>query len=635
MESNNNYGAENIQVLEGLQAVRKRPGMYIGSTGPTGLHHLVWEIVDNSIDEALAGFADRIHVEILPGELIRVSDNGRGIPVDVHPKTKVSTVETILTVLHAGGKFNNDSYKVSGGLHGVGAAVVNALSSSLVVEVSRNNTLYRQEFAYGNAVSDLIDTKVPTTGTGTTITFEFDRSIFAECEAYDFETLRVRVQQLAFLNKGLTISIVDKRQTEHVEHIYRYEGGLNEYVAFLNGQKARINKETIYIETTAENTTVELAMLYNDTYTPNILSFANNILTKEGGMHEDGLKLALSRVISKYATDNNLIKKTDQILGEDTREGLIAVLSVKLPEPQFEGQTKTKLGNPYVRPLVSRLVGEGLEKFLLENPQTAKAIVEKCLMASKARLAARRAKEATRRKSPLDNLGFASKLADCRNKSPENTELYIVEGDSAGGSAKQGRNSEFQAILPLRGKVLNVEKERLDKVLANNELKSLFLAIGCGVASDFNADNARYHKIIIMTDADVDGAHIRTLLLTFFFRHMPELINRGYVYIAQPPLFKVQQGKKINYIYKENELEPLLAQLDGKYTIQRYKGLGEMNPEQLWETTMNPKNRTLLKVGINDAALADQTFDMLMGDNVEPRREFIQENAKFVKNLDI
>ncbi len=635
MESNNNYGAENIQVLEGLQAVRKRPGMYIGSTGPTGLHHLVWEIVDNSIDEALAGFADRIHVEILPGELIRVSDNGRGIPVDVHPKTKVSTVETILTVLHAGGKFNNDSYKVSGGLHGVGAAVVNALSSSLVVEVSRNNTLYRQEFAYGNAVSDLIDTKVSTTHTGTTITFEFDRSIFAECEAYDFETLRVRVQQLAFLNKGLTISIVDKRQPEAEEHTYRYEGGLNEYVAFLNGQKARINKETIYIETTAENTTVELAMLYNDTYIPNILSFANNILTKEGGMHEDGLKLAISRVISKYATDNNLIKKTDQILGEDTREGLIAVLSVKLPEPQFEGQTKTKLGNPYVRPLVSRLVGEGLEKFLLENPQTAKAIVEKCLMASKARLAARRAKEATRRKSPLDNLGFASKLADCRNKSPENTELYIVEGDSAGGSAKQGRNSEFQAILPLRGKVLNVEKERLDKILANNELKSLFLATGCGVASDFNADNARYHKIIIMTDADVDGAHIRTLLLTFFFRHMPELINRGYVYIAQPPLFKVQQGKKINYIYKENELEPLLAQLEGKYTIQRYKGLGEMNPEQLWETTMNPKNRTLLKVGINDAALADQTFDMLMGDNVEPRREFIQENAKFVKNLDI
>lgn len=635
MESNNNYGAENIQVLEGLQAVRKRPGMYIGSTGPTGLHHLVWEIVDNSIDEALAGFADRIHVEILPGELIRVSDNGRGIPVDVHPKTKVSTVETILTVLHAGGKFNNDSYKVSGGLHGVGAAVVNALSSSLVVEVSRNNTLYRQEFAYGNAVSDLIDTKTPTTDTGTTITFEFDRSIFAECGAYDFETLRVRVQQLAFLNKGLTISIVDKRQAEHEEFIYRYEGGLNEYVAFLNGQKVRINKEIIYIDTTAENTTVELAMLYNDTYTPNILSFANNILTKEGGMHEDGLKLAISRVISKYATDNNLIKKTDQILGEDTREGLIAVLSVKLPEPQFEGQTKTKLGNPYVRPLVSRLVGEGLEKFLLENPQTAKAIVEKCLMASKARLAARRAKEATRRKSPLDNLGFASKLADCRNKSPENTELYIVEGDSAGGSAKQGRNSEFQAILPLRGKVLNVEKERLDKVLANNELKSLFLAIGCGVSSDFNADNARYHKIIIMTDADVDGAHIRTLLLTFFFRHMPELINRGYVYIAQPPLFKVQQGKKINYIYKENELEPLLAQIEGKYTIQRYKGLGEMNPEQLWETTMNPKNRTLLQVGINDAALADQTFDMLMGDNVEPRREFIQENAKFVKNLDI
>ena len=635
MENKNNYGAENIQILEGLEAVRKRPGMYIGSTGPTGLHHLVWEIVDNSIDEALAGFADRIHVEILPGELIRVSDNGRGIPVDVHPKTGVSTVETILTVLHAGGKFNNDSYKVSGGLHGVGAAVVNALSSSLVVEVKRNQTTYRQEFAYGNAVSGLIDTKVPSESTGTAVTFEFDRSIFAECESYDFETLRVRVQQLAFLNKGLTISIADKRQTEVKEHVYRYEGGLNEYAAFLNGQKMRINKETIYIDTTAENTNVELALLYNDTYSTNILSFANNILTKEGGMHEDGLKLALSRVISKYAQDNNLIKKSDQILGEDTREGLIAILSVKLGEPQFEGQTKTKLGNPYVRPLVSRLVGEGLERFLLENPQTAKAIVEKCLTASRARIAARRAKEATRRKNPLDNLGFASKLADCRDKSPENTELYIVEGDSAGGSAKQGRNSEFQAILPLRGKVLNVEKERLERILANNELKSLFLAIGCGVGDEFNAGQARYHKIIIMTDADVDGAHIRTLLLTFFFRYMRELIERGYVYIAQPPLFKVQQGKKIHYIYKENELEPLLAQIEGKTSIQRYKGLGEMNPEQLWETTMNPKNRTLLKVNIEDAILADQTFDMLMGDNVEPRREFIQENAEFVKNLDI
>lgn len=635
MENKNNYGAENIQILEGLEAVRKRPGMYIGSTGPTGLHHLVWEIVDNSIDEALAGFADRIHVEILPGELIRVSDNGRGIPVDVHPKTGVSTVETILTVLHAGGKFNNDSYKVSGGLHGVGAAVVNALSSSLVVEVKRNQTTYRQEFAYGNAVSGLIDTKVPSEGTGTAVTFEFDRSIFAECESYDFETLRVRVQQLAFLNKGLTISIADKRQTEVKEHVYRYEGGLNEYAAFLNGQKMRINKETIYIDTTAENTTVELALLYNDTYSTNILSFANNILTKEGGMHEDGLKLALSRVISKYAQDNNLIKKSDQILGEDTREGLIAILSVKLGEPQFEGQTKTKLGNPYVRPLVSRLVGEGLERFLLENPQTAKAIVEKCLTASRARIAARRAKEATRRKNPLDNLGFASKLADCRDKSPVNTELYIVEGDSAGGSAKQGRNSEFQAILPLRGKVLNVEKERLERILANNELKSLFLAIGCGVGDEFNAGQARYHKIIIMTDADVDGAHIRTLLLTFFFRYMRELIERGYVYIAQPPLFKVQHGKKIHYIYKENELEPLLAQIEGKTSIQRYKGLGEMNPEQLWETTMNPKNRTLLRVNIEDAILADQTFDMLMGDNVEPRREFIQENAEFVKNLDI
>lgn len=635
MENKNNYGAENIQILEGLEAVRKRPGMYIGSTGPTGLHHLVWEIVDNSIDEALAGYADRIHVEILPGELIKVSDNGRGIPVDVHPKTGVSTVETILTVLHAGGKFNNDSYKVSGGLHGVGAAVVNALSSSLVVEVKRNQTTYRQEFAYGNAVSGLIDTKEPSTSTGTSVTFEFDRSIFAECEAYDFETLRVRVQQLAFLNKGLTISIADKRQSEPKEHTYRYEGGLNEYAAFLNGQKIRINKETIYIDTTAENTTVELALLYNDTYSTNILSFANNILTKEGGMHEDGLKLALSRVISKYAQDNNLIKKSDQILGEDTREGLIAILSVKLGEPQFEGQTKTKLGNPYVRPLVSRLVGEGLERYLLENPQTAKAIVEKCLTASRARIAARRAKEATRRKNPLDNLGFASKLADCRNKSPENTELYIVEGDSAGGSAKQGRNSEFQAILPLRGKVLNVEKERLERILANNELKSLFLAIGCGVGDEFNAGQARYHKIIIMTDADVDGAHIRTLLLTFFFRYMRELIERGYVYIAQPPLFKVQSGKKIHYIYKENELEPLLASIEGKTSIQRYKGLGEMNPEQLWETTMNPKNRTLLKVNIEDAILADQTFDMLMGDNVEPRREFIQENAEFVKNLDI
>ena len=631
--NNNSYNAENIQVLEGLEAVRKRPGMYIGSTGERGLHHLVWEIVDNSIDESMVGYASEINLEIQKGNIIRVIDDGRGIPVDIHTKTKKSAVETILTVLHAGGKFDGKSYKVSGGLHGVGASVVNALSSWFRVTIRRNGLLYQQEYKRGIPQNDL---KVigTSTHTGTEIEFLADPEVFTETTTYDFETLRNRIQELAFLNRHIKISIEDQRGETPVRFDYQYEGGIEEYVKFLNSNKGIVHPEIVYAQKEVDNITVEMSLQYNDSYSTNIFSFTNNIHTHEGGMHEDGFKLALTRVIGNYAKDNNILKKDESFIGEDTREGLTAIISVKHPNPQFEGQTKTKLGNPEVRQIVSQIVGESLERFLLENPAAAKAIMDKVLMASRARIAARKAKEATRRKSPLDMLGFASKLADCRNRKPEESEIYIVEGDSAGGSAKQGRDSAFQAILPLRGKVLNVEKARLDKALSNKEILSMIQAFGTGIGEDFDITKARYHKIVIMTDADVDGAHIRTLMLTFLFRYMKPLIDFGYVYVAQPPLYKVQSGKRIEYVYDEERLRIALEQMGGRPTIQRYKGLGEMNPEQLWETTMDPKSRTLLQVSLKDAMNADAVFTMLMGEEVEPRKNFIQENAVYASNID-
>ncbi len=628
-----NYDASNIQILEGLEAVRKRPGMYIGSTGSRGLHHLVWEIVDNSIDEALGGYATTIRLELLPGDIVRVTDDGRGIPVDLHPKTNRPAVETILTTLHSGGKFDGKSYKVSGGLHGVGASVVNALSEWYLVEIHRDNKSYQQRYERGVPVTD-VNIIGESNHTGTIITFKADHLVFSETLVYEYEILRNRIQQLAFLNKGIKITISDLRTEHIVEQTYHYEGGIIEYVSFLNLNKGRVNQEIIYTEKEVDGVTLEIAMQYNDSYATNLYSFANNIPTHEGGMHEDGFKMALTRVLNKYASDNNLLKKDDSFLGEDTREGLTAIVSVKHPNPQFEGQTKTKLGNPEVRQITSQIVGEGLERYLLENPNDAKAIIEKSLMAARARIAAKKAREATRRKSPLDQLGFASKLADCRSKDPVISEIYIVEGDSAGGSAKQGRESEYQAILPLRGKVLNVEKARLDKILSNKEILSLIQALGTGIGEEFDASKARYHKVVIMTDADIDGAHIRTLLLTFFFRYMKPLIDLGYVFIAQPPLYKVQQGKRVEYVYSDEELNKLLQDFGGRPQIQRYKGLGEMNPEQLWETTMNPEERTLLQVSLKDAMDADQIFSMLMGEEVEPRKLFIQENAIYANNID-
>ncbi|MBN2268220.1 MAG: DNA topoisomerase (ATP-hydrolyzing) subunit B [Acholeplasmataceae bacterium] len=628
-----NYDASNIQILEGLEAVRKRPGMYIGSTGSRGLHHLVWEIVDNSIDEALGGYATTIRLELLPGDIIRVTDDGRGIPVDLHPKTNRPAVETILTTLHSGGKFDGKSYKVSGGLHGVGASVVNALSEWYLVEIHRDNKSYQQRYERGVPVTD-VTVIGESDHTGTIITFKADHLVFTETLVYEYEILRNRIQQLAFLNKGIKITICDQRTEHTMEQTYHYEGGIIEYVSFLNLNKGRVNQEIIYTEKEVDGVTLEIAMQYNDSYATNLYSFANNIPTHEGGMHEDGFKMALTRVLNKYASDNNLLKKDDSFLGEDTREGLTAIVSVKHPNPQFEGQTKTKLGNPEVRQITSQIVGEGLERYLLENPNDAKAIIEKSLMAARARIAAKKAREATRRKSPLDQLGFASKLADCRSKDPVISEIYIVEGDSAGGSAKQGRESEYQAILPLRGKVLNVEKARLDKILSNKEILSLIQALGTGIGEEFDATKARYHKVVIMTDADIDGAHIRTLLLTFFFRYMKPLIDLGYVFIAQPPLYKVQQGKRVEYVYSDEELNKLLQDFGGRPQIQRYKGLGEMNPEQLWETTMNPEERTLLQVSLKDAMDADQIFSMLMGEEVEPRKLFIQENAIYANNID-
>lgn len=628
-----NYDASNIQILEGLEAVRKRPGMYIGSTGARGLHHLVWEIIDNSIDEALGGYATNIKLELLKGDIVRVTDDGRGIPVDLHPKTNRPAVETILTSLHSGGKFDGKSYKVSGGLHGVGASVVNALSEWFIVEIHRDDKAYEQRYERGVPVTD-VNVIGPSSHTGTIITFKSDHLVFTETTVYDYEILRNRVQQLAFLNKGIKITISDQRGDIPVESTYHYEGGIVEYVNFLNLGKGKVNQEIIYMDKEVDGISIEIAIQYNDSYATNLYSFTNNIPTHEGGMHEDGFKLALTRILNKYGSESGMLKKDDSFLGEDTREGLTAIVSVKHPNPQFEGQTKTKLGNPEVRGITSQIFGDGFERYLLENPTDAKLIVEKCLMASRARIAAKKAREATRRKSPLDALGFASKLADCRSKDPSISEIYIVEGDSAGGSAKQGRESEYQAIMPLRGKVLNVEKARIDKILSNKEILSLIQALGTGIGEEFEAEKARYHKVVIMTDADIDGAHIRTLLLTFFFRFMKPLIDLGYVFIAQPPLYKVQSGKRVEYVYTDDQLQRILEEMGGRPSIQRYKGLGEMNPEQLWETTMDPENRTLLQVSLKDAMDADQVFSMLMGEEVEPRKQFIQENAIYANNID-
>ncbi len=628
------YDSSNIQILEGLDAVKKRPGMYIGSTGPRGLHHLVWEIIDNGVDEALAGYASAIKVTLLPGNIVRVEDDGRGIPVDTHPKTGLPAVETILTTLHAGGKFDNNSYKVSGGLHGVGASVVNALSEWFEVDIYRDGTHYYQRYHDGITQCPVED-RGATTKKGTTITFLPSIKTFTETIDFDYETLRLRVQQMAFLNKGIAFDLIDERTQPHHHKHYLYEGGIREYVTFLNANKESLHQNVIYAEGEQENIIVEIAMQYNHAFAQNIFPFTNNIHNPEGGTHEEGFKMTLTRILNTYGKNQNIFKKDESLLGEDTREGLTAIISVKHPDPQFEGQTKGKLGSTEVRRIVAQILSEGLERYLMEHPADARIIIEKALLASRARLAAKKAREATRRKSPLDGLGFASKLADCREKDPTKSELYIVEGDSAGGSAKQGRDSGFQAILPLRGKVLNVEKARLDKILGNKEILSLIQAFGTGIGDEFNIEHARYHKVVIMTDADVDGAHIRTLLLTFIFRHLRPLIEKGYVYIAQPPLYKIQQGKKVVYAFTEKELEMALKDFGSRPQIQRYKGLGEMNPDQLWETTMDPANRTLLKVTLEDAMDADHVFSMLMGDDVAPRKGFIQDNANRVINLDV
>lgn len=630
------YDENQIQVLEGLEAVRKRPGMYIGSTSGRGLHHLVWEIVDNSIDEALAGYCNEIEVIIEEDNSITVTDNGRGIPVGIHEKMGRPAVEVIMTVLHAGGKFGGGGYKVSGGLHGVGASVVNALSTELEVHVHRDGNIYYQKFEKGVPSFDL---KVigETDKTGTIIHFTPDTEIFTETTEYEYDILANRIRELAFLNRGIQISIEDKRG-EGKRKDYHYEGGIKSYVEHLNRSKEVIHEEPIYIEGEKDEITIEIALQYNDGFASNLYSFANNIHTHEGGTHESGFKTALTRVINDYARKNHVFKESDANLsGEDVREGLTAIISIKHPDPQFEGQTKTKLGNSEARTITDSLFSEHLETFLLENPVVARKVVEKGLMAARARMAAKKARELTRRKSALEISSLPGKLADCSSKDPSISEIYVVEGDSAGGSAKQGRDRHFQAILPLRGKIINVEKARLDKILSNNEVRAIITALGTGIGEDFNLAKARYHKIVIMTDADVDGAHIRTLLLTFFYRYMRNIIEAGYIYIAQPPLYKVQQGKKIEYAYNDKELDRILGEISPtpKPGIQRYKGLGEMNPEQLWETTMDPETRTLLQVSLQDAIEADETFDILMGDKVEPRRNFIEENAAYVKNLDI
>jgi DNA gyrase subunit B len=629
------YNAEQIQVLEGLEAVRKRPGMYIGSTGPRGLHHLVYEVVDNSVDEALAGHCSAISITIHGDNSITVEDDGRGMPVDLHPKLKIPAVEVIHTVLHAGGKFGGGGYKVSGGLHGVGASVVNALSSSMEVEIKRNGKIYRQTYSRGKTTSPLTEIG-ESRKTGSKTHFSPDPEIFEEV-LFDYPTLEHRLREMAFLNKGIKITVKDEREGQKKQEVFHYEGGIKEFVKHQNRNKEVIHPDIIYFEIVKNNLEVEIAMQYTDRYNELILSYANNINTSEGGTHMIGFKSALTRVFNEYAKKNKFIKENDDPLtGEDVREGLTAIISVKLEQPQFEGQTKTKLGNSEVRGFVETSTNENLTAFLEENPAQARIILDKCLRAARAREAARKARELTRRKGVLDSIALPGKLADCSEKDPALSEIFLVEGDSAGGSAKMGRDRQRQAILPLRGKILNVEKARLDKILNSEEIKNMITAFGCNIGSDFNEEKLRYHKIIIMTDADVDGAHIRTLLLTFFFRYMTPLIENGYVYIAQPPLYQVKKGKEAYYTYTEKEQEKLLAELgEGKLDIQRYKGLGEMDAQQLWDTTMDFNHRTLIQVTLDDMTAADETFTMLMGDKVPPRRQFIEENAKYVKNLDI
>ena len=631
-----NYNAEQIHVLEGLEAVRKRPAMYIGSTSSRGLHHLVYEVVDNSIDEALAGYCSDIKVIIHKDNSITVIDNGRGIPVDMMKKEKKPAVEVIMTVLHAGGKFGDGGYKVSGGLHGVGVTCVNALSEHMDVEVRRGGKCYGIEFAKGKTSKKLYE-KGDCETTGTTVHFKPDATIFTETE-YSYDTLRLRIRELAFLNKGITISLTDERAEDKSE-TFHFAGGIIEYVEFMDKDKDKINPKPIYLEGEKNAVIVEVAMQYCDTYSENIFTYVNNINTEEGGTHLSGFRKALTRTINAYARKTNMLKENEDALsGDDVREGLTAVLSLKVQNPQFESQTKIKLGNSEVMPIVDNLVGDTLAEFMEENPQVAKKLVEKAIIAARARLAARKARELTRRKNAMDLGGLPGKLADCKSRNVEDTEIYLVEGDSAGGSAKQGRNSDFQAILPLRGKILNVEKARLDKVLSSEEIRNMITAFGCGIGDDFNLEKARYGKIIIMTDADVDGAHIRTLLLTFFYRYMQPLIKEGHVFIAQPPLYLIRKNQKQHYYaYSDEELQQILDEVgrDTNPYVQRYKGLGEMNPGQLWETTMDPAARTILQVHLEDAAEADRIFSILMGDKVEPRRQFIEDNAKKVRNLDL
>ncbi|WP_182475006.1 DNA topoisomerase (ATP-hydrolyzing) subunit B [Staphylococcus equorum] len=630
------YGAGQIQVLEGLEAVRKRPGMYIGSTSARGLHHLVWEIVDNSIDEALAGYADEVEIVIEKDNWIKVTDNGRGIPVGIQEKMGRPAVEVILTVLHAGGKFGGGGYKVSGGLHGVGSSVVNALSEDLEVYVYKDNEIYHQAYKKGVPQFDLKVIGETDKPTGTVIRFKADPEIFTETTEYNYDTLQQRTRELAFLNKGISITLKDEREEEVREDSYHYEGGIKSYVEMLNETKEPLHDEPIYVHESKDDIEVEIALQYNKGYATNLLTYANNIHTYEGGTHEEGFKRALSRVLNSYGLNSKIIKEDkERLSGEDTREGLTAVVSIKHSDPQFEGQTKTKLGNSEVRQVVDKLFAELFERFLYENPQVGRIVVEKSIMASHARLAAKKAREVTRRKSALEISSLPGKLADCSSKDPSRSEIFIVEGDSAGGSTKSGRDSETQAILPLRGKILNVEKARLDRILNNNEIRSMITAFGTGIGGEFDLSKARYHKIVLMTDADVDGAHIRTLLLTFFYRFMRPLLEAGYVYIAQPPLFKLTQGKQKYYVFNERELDKLKEELEPspKWSISRYKGLGEMNADQLWETTMNPEHRALLQVSLDDAIEADQVFEMLMGDVVENRRQFIEDNAVYA-NLD-
>lgn len=627
------YNAEQIQVLEGLEAVRRRPSMYIGSTSSRGLHHLVYEVVDNSIDEALAGFCDRITVIVHPDNTVTISDNGRGIPVDIHRQTGKPAVEVALTILHAGGKFGGKGYKVAGGLHGVGLSVVNALSLWLEVRVKRNGQIYFQRYERGRTVSPL-EIKGKEKGTGTEITFQPDPKIFETLE-FDSQTLAHRLRELSFLNKGIKITFLDKRAGR--KDVYQHQGGLVDFIKDLNKNKEVYHKKPVYLQDKKDDTEVEIAFQYHQGYTENLFSYVNNIYTQEGGTHEVGFKTALTRVVNDYARKFKLLKDNEpNLIGEDIREGLTAVLSVKVLEPQFEGQTKTRLGNSEVRGVVETILNEKFSAILEENPSLGKKIVQKSIAAARSREAARRARELTRRKTALEVTSLPGKLSDCSLKDPTQCELYIVEGDSAGGSAKQGRDRRFQAVLPLRGKILNVEKARLDKILNNEEIRAMITAIGTGVGEDFNISKTRYHKVIIMTDADVDGSHIRTLLLTFFFRYMCPLINHGYIYIAQPPLYKVKSRNKEQYVYNDFELNNYLAEIKGeKYSLQRYKGLGEMNPEQLWSTTMDPKKRTILSVSLKDALEAEHIFTTLMGDKVEPRREFIETHALEVRNLDI